>query len=533
MSSAFWSELAKLDDSLLAIQSQVDWMRAGFEFDDDQLMQSLTKARQHGATVRDLVRVERADAEWSDRESLERLIHELEVAAQERRNQQRRNKLLELANELDAGTVTHRLEARATALVKLRQEAVKQLRTEATAGGQVKDLPGPAAGQWLHWACNLQEEKDGFILSRLRRDFAAVERFVAAMEESYWVPGKVAPESLSQPSEGPARPKTPSSSRGAPVFATDPGQGKPAQGVRSQVDQVTTRTGSNGEALTVPHEVRPAESASLTETLRHPEPATRWQAATAAVGNGASKLAPPRLNYCEQCGSSYRGEFHVCPVDSSVAREAAAAAARDNHSKEHAGDRASGASARRAGSQDEAAVQTSEAVVDSSAESAGSEFERLKALVGDGFSAVEDDEAPRDLRRRWAEFLANKRMVAISAVVAIIALGGILALVLHYTGRSNQKPVPPPQTVSAKVPDVIPDADIQKNIEQQMETLKGSSIQVAVQAGVVTLTGKTASKADLVKAETLAAESGGVKQVTNKIQVEAGNGKGRGKRNQP
>jgi len=137
MSSAFWSELAKLDDSLLAIQSQVDWMRAGFEFEDGQLVQNVTEARRHGAAVRDLVRVERADAKWSDRESLERLIHELEIAAQERKNQQRRNKLQDLANELDAGTIQHRLEARAAALSKLRQEAVKQLRTEAALADQV------------------------------------------------------------------------------------------------------------------------------------------------------------------------------------------------------------------------------------------------------------------------------------------------------------------------------------------------------------------------------------------------------------
>jgi hypothetical protein len=143
MSSAFWSELAKLDDSLLAVQSQVDWMRAGFEFDDDQLTQNVTEARQHGAALRDLVHVERADAKWSDRQSLERLIHELEIAAQERRNQQRRNKLSDLANELEAGTIKHRLEARAAVLSKLRQEAVKQLKTEAALADQVKDLPGP------------------------------------------------------------------------------------------------------------------------------------------------------------------------------------------------------------------------------------------------------------------------------------------------------------------------------------------------------------------------------------------------------
>lgn len=525
MSSAFWSELAKLDDSLLAVQSQVDWMRAGFEFDDDQLTQSVTEARQHGAALRDLVHVERADAKWSDRESLERLIHELEIAAQERRNQQRRSKLADLANELDAGSIKHRLEARAAALSKLRQEAVKQLRTEAALADQVKDLPGPAASQWLRWACNLQEERDSFALSRLRKDFAAVDRFVAGMEESYWVPGTVAHERHSF--EGPSRPKMPSPSPGAPVFATNTSQGKPPLSVRPQFDQAATRSGSNGEALTMSFEAQSAESASMTETLRQPTPATRWQAATAAVGNGASKLTPPRLNYCEQCGSSYRGEFHVCPVDSSVSRDTAAAAARVSQQREQGGDRAVGVAAAPATSQVQTAVQSSEATADNPPEFAESEFERLKALVGDSFSVDEDEEAPPSgFQQRLAEFMGDKRLVAITAAVAIIVFVSILTLIFHFAGRSS-KPVPPPQTVAAKVPDVTPDSDIQKNIEQQLATLKGSTIEVEVQAGAVTLTGKTTSKADLVKAETLAAEVGGVKQVTNKIQVETTKGKGK------
>lgn len=538
MSSAFWSELAKLDDSLLAVQSQVDWMRAGFEFDDDQLTQSVTEARQHGAALRDLVHVERADAKWSDRAALERLVHELEIAAQERRNQQRRNKLEDLANELNAGTIKHRLEARAAGLNKLRQEAIKQLRTEAALADQVKDLPGPAANQWLRWACNLTEEKDGFALSRLRKDFTAVDRFVSAMEESYWAPGTVSHDSSQHSFEGPSRPKMPSSQPGASAFATAVSQGKPPLGVKPpQRDQVATRSGSNGEALTMPYDLASGEPASMTETLRTPEPATRWQAATAAVGNGASKLAPPRLNYCEQCGSSYRGEFHVCPVDSSVSRDTAAVAARESQTRERANDRAAAdrAVAKRAvavaaapsSSPVQSAVQTEESTADTSSEFAESEFERLKALVGDNTLVEEDEEIPQSpFQQRLANFTGNKPLVAITAAVVVIVLASIVGLIVHYAGHKS-KPAPPPQTVAAKVPDVPPDSEIQKNVEQQMETLKGSTIQVDVLAGVVTLTGKTPSKADLVKAETMAAEVGGVKQVTNKIQVETGKGKGK------
>ncbi len=189
MSSLMWSALEKLDASVQSIQSQVEWLRAALEIDETQLSHSLTEARHNVAMLRDLIRAERPDASWSDRADLEMLIHELELAAQARRNQQRRTKLLELAGELEAGRVKHRFEARSTALNTLRVEAVKQLRTEAARSDQEKELPGPDAGEWLHWACNLQESTDGMTLTELHRDFPAVDRFCGEMEENYWVPG--------------------------------------------------------------------------------------------------------------------------------------------------------------------------------------------------------------------------------------------------------------------------------------------------------------------------------------------------------
>jgi len=189
MSSPLWSALAKLDASVQGIQSQVDWLKAALEFDDNQLGQSLSEARQYAAMLRDLIREERPDAVWNERGDLELLIHELEIAAQARRNQQRRTKLLELANELDAGRVKHRIEARSTALNQLRTDAIKQLRAEAARSEQEKELPGPDASDWLHWALSLQESTDPMVLGGLRRDFSALERFIGEMEESYWIPG--------------------------------------------------------------------------------------------------------------------------------------------------------------------------------------------------------------------------------------------------------------------------------------------------------------------------------------------------------
>lgn len=206
MSSPFWSALGKLDSSVHTIQSQIDCLRAALEIDEAKLSQNLMQARRDGALVRDLIRAERADAKWNDRPELEMLIHDLEIAAQERRNQQRRTKLMDLASELEVGKVKHRFEARSSALNALRLDAVKELRKDAAAAQQEKELPGPDASAWLHWACNLQEGKDSMVLAALHRDFGAVERFIGEMEESYWVPGERAsqgPDPSTRSTKGP------------------------------------------------------------------------------------------------------------------------------------------------------------------------------------------------------------------------------------------------------------------------------------------------------------------------------------------
>ena len=190
MSSPLFSALAKLDDSLQGVQTQVEWLRAGLEVNDDQLLRNLSDAHQNALIVRDLVRGERPAASWSDRNALEQLMHDLEKEAQIRLNEERRTKLMDLADELEAGTVRHRFEARAAALNGLRQDAIRELRLAAALPDQHKELCGPEASQWLHWACNLLEESDASSFAELRNDFPALEAFTAEMEESYWVPGQ-------------------------------------------------------------------------------------------------------------------------------------------------------------------------------------------------------------------------------------------------------------------------------------------------------------------------------------------------------
>ena len=203
MSSPISSALEKLDGSLLALQSEVDCLRAGLEVSDEQLGQRLVEARDHATAVRDLINAERAGARWGNREALNQLIFELETAAQEKVNEERRTRLLELASEFEAGSIKHRFESRVSALSALRDEAVAQLRADAALKDQEKVLPGPDVGEWLHWACNLQEESDASTLDQLQREFSAVASFTGEMEESYWVAGTRAPVTASAPAARP------------------------------------------------------------------------------------------------------------------------------------------------------------------------------------------------------------------------------------------------------------------------------------------------------------------------------------------
>jgi hypothetical protein len=75
MSSEFSCALAKLDESLRIVRSQLERMRAALEVNEDQFHRSLADAAQQAAILRSLIRVERPDANWMDREALDQLIH--------------------------------------------------------------------------------------------------------------------------------------------------------------------------------------------------------------------------------------------------------------------------------------------------------------------------------------------------------------------------------------------------------------------------------------------------------------------------
>ena len=119
---------------------------------------------------------------WQNREELEKLI-EFEAKAQE----ERRSRLLALATELEGGSVVHHRAQRVTELNQLRDQAIKELRSQAGSEATPLTLPGPEANQWVEWACGLQEPDDAESIQALRNGFPHLDDFVAKLEPDMWI----------------------------------------------------------------------------------------------------------------------------------------------------------------------------------------------------------------------------------------------------------------------------------------------------------------------------------------------------------
>ncbi len=133
--------------------------------------------------------------------------------AEERKGvlEQRRSRLLALATELERGSVVHHRVLRVNELNYLRDQAIKELRSQAKLPSGPRTLPGPEADQWIEWACGLREPQDAEALQTLRKGFARLDDFIANLEPNMWKPA-------GSPPAGPP----------------DPGNGKPAEKPRQE-----------------------------------------------------------------------------------------------------------------------------------------------------------------------------------------------------------------------------------------------------------------------------------------------------------
>ena len=100
-----------------------------------------------------------------------------------------RERLMSLATELERGSIVHHRAVRVTQLNRLRDESVKELRTQAKSGGAASPLPGPRVNHWVEWACSLKEPDDAEAIESIRTGFPSLDDFVAHMEPNMWVAG--------------------------------------------------------------------------------------------------------------------------------------------------------------------------------------------------------------------------------------------------------------------------------------------------------------------------------------------------------
>ncbi|HSY11210.1 MAG TPA: BON domain-containing protein [Verrucomicrobiae bacterium] len=546
MSSRLFSALTQLDRSLQDVQVQVDWLRAGLEVGDDDLQNSLADAYQKAIAVRDLVRAERPNASWSDRPALEQLMQDLEREAQVRLTEQRRARLLALADELNAGSVRHRFESRASALNSLRLDAIRELRVVAALPDQEKDLPGPEAHEWLHWACNLLEESDSDVFEELRRDFPALETFAVEMEESYWSPGEGGRESFSAPLDVPSRPApepTPGWQDWQASSSTSTVNSefrKPPHNVRVPGDAVVkTGGGYTAAAVAMGYDAQASAAPSLAEPNWATEEKMPWQQAKAMEEEEVQvpPISAPPMKVCDQCGMSYSNGFHTCTAEHLTLHQeppmpaTMTPAAYPSNGKNGSGGNGSASfndlhlsslleaeeQAREAPAADAEAGE--DATHDPTRENAELEFHRLKAIVEQRYAEEAEKESAKKEETLFLNLTAKQLMIYGSAV-AVILVAAILLLVHHFNAKSAEAAA---TVATAKIPVVLPDPDMQKEIVQRLSSLKDSTIDVTVQNGVVTLSGKSPSEEEAIQAEDLAMQTNGVKIVRDRLQVDSKN----------
>ncbi len=253
MSSPFLLALSDLDGSLKAAEAQLACLGASLPVNEELLVQVWQDACQRATALSDLVRAERPNAQWDDRTALDELVHELKTAAEAKRDQERRARLLELADALEAGRVKHRFQARTALLNALRLEAVHELRTQAALPEPTKELPGPDVSEWLIWAFNLQDDKDAAAVAELRAHFSVVERFTGEMEEIYWLPGQRTHQDSPPPPELPVRTGPVAHSPDEPVTAVSVAQRTQSDNVRDRVAGAMPG-GANGDRAPAPHD---------------------------------------------------------------------------------------------------------------------------------------------------------------------------------------------------------------------------------------------------------------------------------------
>ena len=164
------------------LREKIDLLEAGHQVGRAEAIADLSKLLDACQNLRDAVLSEDSAATWQTKEELYELVDRLDDVADKRR------RYLDLAQLLAAGTVSHRRERTRQERMAQRDAAVTEL-MEISALTSPPDLPGPAAEEWLNWACSLEDGTNDDELLNLKTNFPRVDDFVRQLEIELWHDG--------------------------------------------------------------------------------------------------------------------------------------------------------------------------------------------------------------------------------------------------------------------------------------------------------------------------------------------------------
>lgn len=186
MISLWPSTITSLNDSLAVLYENVEELRAAKAVNIAEVIEQLKTAAESSRNLRTLILSELPHATWQNREGLDLVLEEVSKRLEARNLAQQRDRLLALATELERGSVVHRRALRVDQLNQLRDQAIKELRSQSGLEGPPPTLPGPEADEWIEWACALEEPEDDEALQALRNAFPQLDEFVANLEPNMW-----------------------------------------------------------------------------------------------------------------------------------------------------------------------------------------------------------------------------------------------------------------------------------------------------------------------------------------------------------
>jgi len=189
MISLWPSTINSLNDSLAALHGSLGKIKAAKAVDLTEVIDQLKTAAESSRNLRALVLAELPEASWQNRDELDAIVEEISKRIEARNLEQKRFRLLGLATHLERGTIMHRRTVRLNQLQQLRDQAVKELRSQAALPSPPA-LPGPEADEWIDWACKLKEPEDADALQNLRNGFARLDEFIANLEPEMWTARK-------------------------------------------------------------------------------------------------------------------------------------------------------------------------------------------------------------------------------------------------------------------------------------------------------------------------------------------------------